>query len=65
MTQLSNRELMSLEENVKLEMNMVRFAQSCSHLLTDPQLRAMCQQISQDHNQDYQSLVRYFNPRNL
>ncbi|NLC07729.1 MAG: spore coat protein [Syntrophomonadaceae bacterium] len=65
MNQLTNRELLLLEENLKLEASMATFAQSCVHLISDPQLRALCQRIAQDHHNDYQELSRHINMRNM
>ena len=57
--QLTNREMMMLDENLRLTRTMTRFAQGCAQHISDPQLRALCQQIAIDHNNDLQALSRY------
>ena len=63
MNQLTARELMFLEDNLKMSNNVAHFAQSCVNMISDPQLKNLCQQIAQDHQRDYQALSRYFNPQ--
>lgn len=63
MNQLTNHELHRLEESLRMEANMVRFTQTCANILTDSQLKNMCQQIAQDHNNYLQSLSRFYNMR--
>jgi hypothetical protein len=65
LNQLTTRELMLLEDNLKMEANMARFAQSCVNSISDPQLKSLCQQIAQDHIHDIQTLSRYFNTQTM
>ena len=65
MNQLTTRELMLLEDNLKMSNNVAHFAQSCINMIGDPQLKNLCQQIAQDHQHDMQTLSRYFNTQTM
>lgn len=58
MHHLTQREILMLDENLRLARSIARFAQSCAQQMSDPQLRAICQQIAVDHQQNYQTLSR-------
>jgi hypothetical protein len=62
--QLNTREMMMLDETIRLSQTMTKFAHSCAQQVNDPQLRALCQQIAVDHNNDLQALSRYAGGRN-
>lgn len=63
--QLTTKEMLMLEENLRLTRSMVKFAQGCSQQIADPQLRALCQQVAIDHNNDLQVLSRYMGTRSF
>ncbi|NPV90932.1 MAG: hypothetical protein HPY50_09180 [Firmicutes bacterium] len=62
--QLTTREMLMLDEAIRLSRTMTKFAHSCAQQVNDPQLRALCQQIAVDHNNDLQALSRYTGNRN-
>ena len=59
MNQLSSKELMMLQDNIRMNHDLVQFLQTCSDAATDPQLKSICQQMSGDHRKNIQILSRH------
>lgn len=59
MNQLSSKELMMLQDNIRMNHEMVQFLQTCSDIATDPQLKSICQQMTGDHRKNIQTLSRH------
>lgn len=59
MAQLTHRELMLLQDNISMCQETVQFLQGCLNIVKDPQLKNLCQQMIQDHQQDAQTLSNH------
>lgn len=59
MNQLTNKELMMLQDNIRMNHDLVQFLQTCSEVATDPQLKSICQQMTGDHRKNIQTLSRH------
>ncbi|HHU48346.1 MAG: hypothetical protein ACOYEH_01420 [Caldicoprobacterales bacterium] len=59
MAQLTHKELLLLQDNIKMCQETVQFLQGCIQMVNDPQLKNLCQQMVQDHKQDQQILSGY------
>lgn len=58
---LTTKELMLLQDNIKMTENSVKFIQGCVELCSDPQIKGLCQQMAKDHQNDLQTLVKHIN----
>lgn len=65
MTQITSRELMLLEDHIKLEDNMTKCFNHFANEIKDQQLKSLCQQMSQEHQQMVQTLSRHISKQNL
>lgn len=65
MAQLTHRELMLLQDNISMCQETAKYLQGCINLVTDPQLKNMCQQMAQEHKQDMQTLSRHITQGSL
>jgi rubrerythrin len=65
MEQLTHRELMLLQDNISMCQETTQFLQGCINMVTDPQLKNMCQQMVQEHKQDAQTLSRHITQTNI
>jgi len=59
MNQLTSKELMLLQDNIRMNHEMLQFLQTCSDVATDPQLKSICQQMTGDHRKCIQTLSRH------
>lgn len=57
--QLSQKELTLLQDQINNERLLVAKFNSYAAQTTDPQLRSMCQQIAQRHQQHYNTLLQF------
>jgi rubrerythrin len=65
MAQLTHKELMLLQDNIKMCQESVQFLQGCMNMVNDPQLKNLCQQMLQDHRDDAQILSGYITNTNI
>lgn len=65
MPQITSRELMLLEDHIKLEDNMTKCFNHFANEINDQQIKSLCQQMAQDHQQMIQSLTRHISQQNL
>jgi hypothetical protein len=65
MAQLTHKELLLLQDNIKMCQETVQFLQGCIQMANDPQLKNLCQQMMQDHKQDEQVLSGYITNTNI
>lgn len=65
MPQITSRELMLLEDHIKMEANMEKCFNHFSNEISDPQLKSLCQQMSQTHRQHIQTLSRHITQQAL
>lgn len=59
MNQINHKELLLIHDNVSMCQETSQFLQTCANIVDDPQLKSMCQQMVQEHNQDMHQLARH------
>jgi hypothetical protein len=57
--QLSSKDVMLLEDTLKVCENMTRFISSASNMCEDPQLKSLCTVMVKDHRNSSQTLARH------
>lgn len=58
---LTSKELMLVQDNIKMAENSIKFMQACAEIATDPQVKGLCQSMAREHQQDLQVLIGYIN----
>jgi len=58
---LTTKELLLLQDNIKMTQNSINFMQGCVQICTDPQIKGLCEQMAIDHQNDLQTLVKHIN----
>ncbi|MDP4180703.1 MAG: hypothetical protein Q8942_06395 [Bacillota bacterium] len=62
---LTSKELMLIQDNIKMTQNSIKFMESCADICTDSQIKNLCQQMVRDHQSDLQTLIKHINSANL
>jgi len=65
MAKLTQKELMLLQDNIKMCQETEQFIQGCINMISDPQLKNICQQMAQDHKEDARILSSYITDTNI
>jgi len=65
MAQLTHKELLLLQDNIKMCQETAQFLQSCVNSTNDQQLKNICQQMLQDHKQDAKLLAQHITQTNM
>ncbi|NSW89631.1 MAG: hypothetical protein HPY74_02925 [Firmicutes bacterium] len=58
---LTTKELLLIQDNIKMTENTVKFMEGCAEIASDPQVKSMCQQMAKDHQNDIQMLMKHIN----
>lgn len=58
---LTTKELMLIEDNIKMTENSIKFMQGCEQITTDLQVKDLCRQMVKDHQNDIQMLMKHIN----
>jgi len=58
---LTSKELMLLQDNIKMAQNSIKFMQGCAEIAQDPQVKSICQQMASDHQNDLQTMIKHIN----
>ena len=58
---LTTKELILVQDNIKMAENSIKFMQACAETATDPQIKGLCQSMAREHQQDLQVLIRHIN----
>jgi hypothetical protein len=58
---LTSKELMLLQDNIKMVENSIKFMQGCAEIATDAQVKGMCQSMAREHQSDLQTLIKHIN----
>ena len=58
---LTTKELLLIQDNVKMNENCIKFMQTCAEISPDPQVKNLCQQMVKDHQNDVQTLMKHIN----
>lgn len=62
---LTSKELMLIQDNIKMTQNCINFMQGCSDISSDQQIRNLCQQMVKDHQNDLQTLIKHVGSANM
>jgi len=58
---LTTKELLLIQDNIKMTQNTVKFMEGCLEMTADPQVKGICQQMIKDHQNDIQVLMKHIN----
>ncbi|NLC67378.1 MAG: hypothetical protein GX754_01030 [Clostridiaceae bacterium] len=58
---LTSKELLLIQDNIKMTENTAKFMEGCAEIVTDPQVKSMCQQMAREHRSDIQMLLKHIN----
>lgn len=58
---LTSKELLLVQDNIKLTENSIKFMQSCAEIATDAQVKGMCQSMAREHQDDLKVLIKHIN----
>ena len=58
---LTSKELMLIQDNIKMTQNSIKFMQGCTEMCSDQQVKNLCQQMATEHQNDLQMLMRHIN----
>lgn len=56
---LTSKELMLIQDNIKICQNMGNFFSSCAQGVSDPELKGLCNMMATEHKNDIQVLTKY------
>jgi hypothetical protein len=62
---LTSKELLLLQDNIKMTQNGIKFMQGCVDICQDQQTKSLCQQMVTDHQSDLQTLIKHINSANM
>lgn len=62
---LTTKELMLIDDNIKMAENSIKFMQGCAQMATDPQVKNICQQMVKEHQQGIQMLMKHINASSM
>lgn len=58
---LTTKELLLIQDNIRMTENSIKFMQGCVDLVTDPQVKGLCQSMAKEHQSDLQTFIKYIN----
>ena len=58
---LTTKELLLIQDNIKMTENSIRFMQGCAELAVDAQVKGMCQSMAKEHQSDLMTLIKHIN----
>lgn len=58
---LTSKELMLVQDNIKMAENSIKFLQFCAENATDPQVKGLCQSMAREHQDDLRTLIKHIN----
>lgn len=58
---LTSKELMLVQDNIKMTQNSIKIMESCAEICSDTQIKSLCQQMAKDHQSDLQTLIKHIN----
>ena len=62
---LSSKELMLLQDNIKMLENSIKFLSGATSICSDPQVKTMCDTMSREHANDLKTLAKFISNTNL
>jgi hypothetical protein len=58
---LTSKELMLVQDNIKIAENSIKFIQPCADAATDAQVKGLCQSMVREHQEDLKTLIKHVN----
>jgi rubrerythrin len=58
---LTTKELMLVQDNIKMAENSIKFLYTCADMATDAQVKGLCQSMAKEHQQDLTTLIKHIN----
>jgi rubrerythrin len=58
---LTNKELLLIQDNIKMTENSIKFLQGCAEIAVDAQIKGICQSMAKEHQTDLQTLIKHIN----
>jgi hypothetical protein len=58
---LTIKELMLVQDNIKMAENSVKLLQYCAETATDAQVKGLCQSMAKEHQDDLKTLIKHIN----
>jgi hypothetical protein len=58
---LTTKELMLVQDNIKMAENSVKLLQYCAETATDAQVKGLCQSMAKEHQDDLKTLIKHIN----
>ena len=58
---LTTKELLLVQDNIKMAENSIKFMQYCADTATDAQVKGLCQSMVREHQQDLTTLIKHIN----
>ncbi|HHY22738.1 MAG TPA: hypothetical protein GX527_00645 [Clostridiaceae bacterium] len=62
---LTTKELLLIQDNIKMTENAVKFMEGCTEMVSDPQVKGMCQQMAKEHQNDIQVLMKHISSTSM
>lgn len=56
---LTSKELMLVQDNIKMAENSIKFIQTCADAATDSQVKGLCQSMAREHQDDLKVLIKH------
>ena len=58
---LTTKELMLVQDNIKMTDNSIKYLQTCAEVATDAQIKGLCQSMVKEHQDDLKTLIKHVN----
>lgn len=58
---LTTKEMMLLQDNIKMTENSIKFMEGCAEICNDQQVKSLCQQMVKDHQNDLKIFMKHIN----
>jgi len=58
---LTTKELMLVQDNIKMTQNSIKVMEGFGELCTDTQIKSLCEKMVKDHQSDLQTLIKHIN----
>lgn len=62
---LTTKELLLVQDNIKMAQNSIKFMQGCSEICSDTDIKNLCNQMAKDHQNDLQVLMKHINSASM
>jgi hypothetical protein len=56
---LTSKELLLVQDSIKMTENSIKFIQFCAETATDAQVKGLCQSMAKEHQDDLKTLMKH------